>query len=251
MNAPTHLLVSENESCGPPILRTIGWLLVLAGFANGIIAALYELSRIVFWQSWFLIAAVVLFFVFRTDPLRTLGRLTGSAIFAIWAFFELRWWGPSILDVAFAHPEEHCLGLMLTTLGLLLVVTNDPHRKLHRIFRRARVLAKRRQKTALLLCVAALWFANPNHSHATCLTASLVSEKCGAYDSAIFFAKRAEDTFRPISFCGTCYGSLLGDVYQRIDELEAKKAGVTATVHIDPPTVYKGPAFIPAQSRDP
>ncbi|WP_339908121.1 hypothetical protein [Symmachiella dynata] len=251
MNAPTHLLVSENESFGPPILRTIGWLLVLAGFANGIIAALYELSRIVFWQSWFLIAAVVLFFVFRTDPLKTLGRLTGSAILAIWALFELRRWGSSVLDVAFAHPEEHCLGLMLTTLGLLLVVTNDPHRKLHQIFRRGRVLAKRRQKTALLLCVAVLWFANPNHSHATCLTASLVSEKCGAYDSAIFFANRAADTFRPISFCGTCYGSLLGDVYQRIDELEAKKTGVTTTIRIDPPTVHDGPAFIAAQTRDP
>jgi len=225
MNAPMHLLVSENESLGPRILRTTGWLLVLAGFANGIIAVLYELSRFVFGNSWFLIAAVVLFFVFRTDPLRTLGRQTGSAILAIWAVFELQRWGPSILNDAFEHPEEHCLGLMLTTLGLLLVVTNDPHRKLHRVFRRARVLAKRRQKTALLLCVAVLWFANSDHSHTACLTASSACEKCGAYDSAIYFAKRAEDTFRPMSFCGTCYGSLLGDVSQRIDELEATKAG--------------------------
>ncbi|TWU12506.1 hypothetical protein CA54_13300 [Symmachiella macrocystis] len=245
-----YLAELENELLGSRILRITGWLLILAGFANGLISVLYELSRFVFWQSWFLIAAVVLFFVFRTDPLRILGRLTGSSILAIWAFFELQRWGPSLSDVAFAHPEEHCLGLMLTTLGLLLVVTNDPHRKLHRIFRRARVFAKRRQTTALLLTVAALWFANPDHSHAACLTASSVCEKCGALDSAIFFANRAADTFRPISFCGTCYGSLLGDVYQRIDELEAKKTGVTTTVRIDPLRVHDGPAFIPAQSRD-
>jgi hypothetical protein len=212
--SPTH-----DENPGQQILRIVGSVLIAAGFAGGVGSALFQLLRFLAHDWWWMAIAVCL--LFRTQPVRRFTQAAGLLMLLIWLHFSIADL-PDLAGRITYQIHGHCLGFMLTILGALLVVTNDPQRRLARCFRRWLSITGARRKAALAVCVVSLWIVNPAHSHSLCLGAADVCERVGANHAAITFTRLARHTFPAESFCGTCRYEIRQDLTWRIARLRAQ-----------------------------
>lgn len=211
----------DNETTGHCDLRIVGSMLVAAGLVGGVGSALFQVARLLAGDWWWMAIAICLLFAFRTQPARQFARAAGVLMLSIWLHFtiaelsDLAWWITNQI-------HGHCLDFMLTILGALLVVTNDPQRKLPHRFRQWLSITGARRKAALAVCVVSLWIVNPAHSHSLCLGAADVCERVGANRPAITFIRLARDTFPAESFCLNCRYEIRQDLTWRIARLRAQ-----------------------------
>jgi len=205
------------EAFGQRMLRIVGCTLIVAGLLNGVGIYLLILLTNLAYNFWWAVTATVLAFAFRDTSRQRIGRVLAFSFLAIGIISRLDQWALGF--------DEYLLGFMLTILGLILLLTNDPNGQSGHVFRSCGVIINKRRMGTVTLCVAGLWVANPENSHSMCLKASSYYEKHEAYDSAIVFTKLARDTFPPNSFCGTCNSEINNDLSRRIEMLKARNAG--------------------------
>ncbi len=129
----------------------------------------------------------------------------------------------------FEFDDRAILILMITTIGLFLIWSNDGHRLIVRssIKCAARIVSWARKRAKLLSTVAILilWLLNPENAHTTSIQASHVSEKAGAYRAAIVFATLARDVFPERVWCLNCFESAQQELSWRIIYLQYRAKG--------------------------
>lgn len=221
----------HGENPGQPVLRLVASLLIAAGLATGLGGLLFQVVREFARDCWWMAVTLCLLVALRNQPWNRIARAGGLLMLLIWLNFNFD-------DLAFLvewisyRIADDFLGVMLTVLGVLILLTNDPQGKLPCCFRRWLSLTTARRKTAVAVCVMGLWIVNPENSHALCLRAADACETVGANSPAILFARLARDTFPPETFCLTCHVEMRDDLSWRIARLRAGeriRPPVTAT----------------------
>ncbi|MAG94791.1 MAG: hypothetical protein CMJ48_13770 [Planctomycetaceae bacterium] len=197
--------------------------MILAGLVDGIgglvAACVIRLAD----YSWWTVVAIVLACAFREPRRKRYARVLAGIMIALPLLLELL---PLVQSERWlALLNDAGLAFMLTVLGLLIVLTNDPRRQTWLTLRRGGHVLDRKPRATIAVCIAAVGLLNPENSHALCVKGSQVCERYEAYDSAIVLAKLARDTFPQPTFCGSCWGIDQSGLSTRITGLEIKKAG--------------------------
>jgi hypothetical protein len=242
---------SCSNTCNSPShwsLTVLGVVLVVWGIWPYVASFLYYLAKIA--SSPLepigvveLLISVVLLGVIPMRIVRRIPKATrwaiigiGLLVYTIWYWKLVAW----TLEIRILHhiawslgyfelDDRATIGLMITTLGVILVGSNGNWLWiLQRLWKTGSAVAswsRAHVKVVLMVSLIGLWLVNPYNSHETCIQVSNIAENHGAYQTAIFFTELARDTFPTTTGCYTCFMEVHAYLTERMIYLELKNAG--------------------------
>jgi hypothetical protein len=229
-------------------LTVLGVVLLIWGVGPYIASFLYFLAQVMSWPlepfgARELLVSVVLLALIPMKVVRRISTATRWTIVGIGFFAYAAWYWRLVawtLEIRFLHhitrrlgselDDRAIIGLMIATLGLILICSNGWGLRILQRLRKTGVEAascsRTHAKAVVMATLIGFWLMNPYHSYEVCIQASRVAENHGAYRTAIIFTELARDTFPEPITCGNYWMYHWRQLSTRIGYLKCKRDGL-------------------------